>query len=167
MLGHEGLLFILLQVMIKIAVFFADENTIFSRSAYFVRQENKQLKGYVYKQFESRSLTSCSQACLRNVWCTSTNFKVSSTRDSKGTCELNKHEVPLINENTKIYDQQGVTILMIMKVMYNRFNLSFLFDKCRFVQHTNGRISRRILTKPKSQCFCLFATFTIVHTFPE
>ena len=123
MMGKRGLLFILFQGLIKIAVFSAEEDSISSRSAYFITRENKQLKGYVLKVFESHSLMSCSQSCLRNAWCTSTNFKVSSNKDGKGTCELNKHEIPLINENTKFHDQQGVTFSMLLKVTYNQFIL--------------------------------------------
>ena len=35
---------------------------------------------------------------MRNAWCTSTNYKMSSKKDGKGTCELNKHDVALIND---------------------------------------------------------------------
>ena len=43
------------------------------------------------KWFDSPSLLSCGDSCLRNSWCTSTNFKTVS-KNGKGTCELNKHE---------------------------------------------------------------------------
>ena len=124
MMGRKALAFILFQVMIKIAVFFADEEAIFSRSAYFVTQENKQLKGYVYKQLKSPSSMSCSQSCLRNAWCTSTNFKEFLTKNGMGTCELNKHEMPSTNVDNKIHDQQGITFSMLMKVMYIATNSS-------------------------------------------
>ena len=107
------LLFFLFQ---SAAVFAADEAPIFSRSSYFKTLENKQLKGYVVKRFDSPSLLSCGQQCMRNEWCTSTNYKMSSKKDGKGTCELNKHDISLINENTNFHDQQGVTFSMLLKV---------------------------------------------------
>ena len=101
-----------------IAVFFAEVNTdsTFSRSSYFTTQKNKQLKGYVVKRFDSPSLLSCGQQCVRNDWCTSTNYKMSSKNDSKGTCELNKHDISLIDVNAEFVDQEGVTFSMLLKV---------------------------------------------------
>ena len=66
-----------------------------SRSSYFEIRENKQLEGYVVKRFDSPSLLSCGQQCLRNACCTSTNYKMSSRKDGKGTCELNKYDISL------------------------------------------------------------------------
>ena len=104
-----------------IAVFFAEVNAdyAFSRSSYFTTRENKQLKGYVVKRFDSPSLLSCGQQCMRNAWCTSTNYKMSSKKDGKGTCELNKHDIPVIDESAEFIDQKGVTFSMLLKV--NRF----------------------------------------------
>ena len=102
-----------------IAVIFAEVNAdpaTFSRSLYFTKRENKQLKGYVVKQFVSLSLLSCDQQCMRNAWCTSTNYKMSSKKDGKGTCELNKHDIPIIDKNAELIDQQGVTFSMPLKV---------------------------------------------------
>ncbi|KAL9961964.1 hypothetical protein ACROYT_G031012 [Oculina patagonica] len=79
--------------------------------------KNKQLIGYVVKRFESRSLLWCGQQCLRNAWCTSTNYKVSFNKDNKGTCELNKHEIPLINQNTTFLEEEGVTFSMRLEVI--------------------------------------------------
>ena len=110
------LLFILFQCMIFTAVFAAEEHST-SRSAHFTTRENKQLAGYVVERFESRSLLSCGQQCLRNAWCTSTNYKVSSKKNDKGTCELNKHELSLVNDNTKFHDQEGVTFSMRLEVI--------------------------------------------------
>ncbi len=112
------LLFFLFQGIIYGAVFATDEDST-SRSAYFTTRENKRLKGYVLKRFESPSFVSCSQSCLRNAWCSSTNFKVSSENDGKGTCELNKHDSSLINENTKLHEEEGVTYSMLLKVIYS------------------------------------------------
>lgn len=58
---------------------------------------------------------SCSQSCLRNAWCSSTNFKMSSKEEGKGACELNKHDSSLIDENTKLNEQEGVTFSMLLK----------------------------------------------------
>ena len=101
-----------------IAVFFAEvkANSAFSRSSYFTTLENKQLKGYVVKRFDSPSLLSCGQQCMRYAWCTSTNYKMSSKKDGKGTCELNKHDISLIDENAEFVDQEGVTFSMLLKV---------------------------------------------------
>ena len=108
------LIFFLLQ---STAIFSAEEKFISARSSYFQLRENKQLKGYVVKRFDSPSLLSCSQQCVRNAWCTSTNYKMSSKKDGKGTCELNKHDISLMNENANFYDQQGVTFVMMVKVI--------------------------------------------------
>ncbi len=80
------------------------------------------------KRFESPSFMSCSQSCLRNAWCSSTNFKVSFKKDGKGTCELNKHDSSLINENTKFHEQEGVTVSMLLKVIYTVLSI-FLFQE--------------------------------------
>ena len=53
---------------------------------------------------------------MRNEWCTSTNFKMSLKNGGKGTCELNKHDIPLTKENTVFYEEQGVTFSMHFKV---------------------------------------------------
>ena len=93
------------------AVFSAEENATFSRSLYFTTLENKQLNGYVVKRFYSPSLLSCGQRCMRNAWCTSTNYKMSSKKDVEGTCELNKHDIfGFISENTYFSDNQRSTV---------------------------------------------------------
>lgn len=107
--------FIFLESMVDFPVFAAKEEPS-SRTAYITTRENKRLLGYVVKQFESQSLMSCSQLCLRNGWCTSTNFIMSSKKDEKGTCELNKHEISLINEDTEFHEQEGFTFSMLLKV---------------------------------------------------
>jgi len=101
-----------------IAVFFVEVNSdlTFSRSSYFTTRENKQLKGYVVKRFDSPGLLSCGQLCMRNAWCTSTNFKMSSKKDGKGACELNKHDISLINKNAEFVVEKGVTFSMLLKV---------------------------------------------------
>ena len=97
-------------------VFSSGEAATFSRASYFTTRENKQLKGYVVKRFDSPSLLSCDQQCVRNAWCTSTNYKMSSKKDGKGTCELNKHDISL-DDDTNFDDQQGVTFSMLLKVV--------------------------------------------------
>ena len=103
--------------MVYFAAFAADEE-LRCHSAFFTTWENSRLQGYVVRRFESSSLMSCSQLCLRNSWCTSTNFKMSSKKDDKGTCELNKHDISVINENTEFHDQEDVTFSLLLKVSF-------------------------------------------------
>ena len=110
------LLFFLLQ---STADFSTEENPI-SRSSYFEIRENKHLKGYVVKRSDTPSLLSCGQQCMRNAWCTSTNYKMSSRKGGKGTCELNKHDISLINDNINFHDQQGVAFFVKLKVICMR-----------------------------------------------
>ena len=114
MTSKEILLFLVFQTT---AVYSDEDSSIVSRSSYFKTQENKQLSGYVVKRFVSPSLLSCGQQCLRNAWCTSTNFKLSSKKDGEGTCELNKHDISVVNENINFADQEGVTFSMLLKVI--------------------------------------------------
>ena len=108
------LIFFLLQSK---AIFSTAENFTSSRSSYFSFLDNKQLKGYVVKRFDSPSLLSCAQQCMRNDWCTSTNYKMSSKKDGKGTCELTKHDISIINENINVHDQPEVAFFMLLKVI--------------------------------------------------
>ena len=101
---------ILLRVIVS-DVFASDES-----SAYIITQENKRLAGHIVERLQSPSLISCSHLCLRNSWCTSTNFKKSVKENEKGTCELNKHETAPINGDTELTDQPGVTFSMLLKV---------------------------------------------------
>ena len=111
------LLFVLFQGMVTVIIYAADEDSKLSRSLFFMMLEDKRLQGHVVKRFESLSLTSCSRSCLRNSWCTSTNFMIPSEENVKGTCELSKHGA--IDENTELYDQQGVTFSLLLKVFSN------------------------------------------------
>ncbi len=114
--AKKVLLIDLFQGIVNIAVFAAcKEDSTLSRSAVYTTRENKRLKGHVVKRFESPSLLSCSHSCLRNSWCTSTNFKVSLKKNGKGTCELNKHGA--IDANTEFDDQKGVTFSLLLKVI--------------------------------------------------
>lgn len=102
--------FVLFQVVTTQA---GGEDFKHSRSVFFTTQANKGLQGHVVKRLKSPSLISCSHACLRNSWCTSTNFKMPSKKNAKGTCELNKHGAI---DNTKFHYQQGVTFSFLLKV---------------------------------------------------
>ena len=85
-----------------------------TNSALFKTRENTRLNGHVVKQFLSPSLMSCNHWCLRNSWCTSTNFRELSEVNKKGTCELNKHGY--VDQNTNLDDQKGVTFSLLVKV---------------------------------------------------
>lgn len=94
--------------------FSAEDNAKFSaRFSFF---ENKRLKGYVARRFDSRSLLSCGQQCLRKTWCTSINFKFSTKRKDEGTCELNKHEMSIVDENNNFSDDEGTTFSLLHRV---------------------------------------------------
>ena len=120
------LLIVLQEIIFSVTVFAVEENSS-SRSAYVEVRNNKRLTGHVVKTLASPSLMSCGQSCLRNSWCTSTNFKESFKQSDKGTCELNKHENAPINGDSelKFVDQAGVTFSMFLKV-----GSGFLNAKC-------------------------------------
>ena len=90
------------------AVLAAEED---STSAYIKTQENKRLHGFVVKKIDSTDEMSCSQACLRHSWCTSSNFK-----ESSGNCELNKHKFSTTDDDTNLTDNPGTTFSMFLKV---------------------------------------------------
>ncbi|CAH3037283.1 unnamed protein product [Pocillopora meandrina] len=104
-------------VILLYAVFHAGvESSALSRSTYFTTLTNKRLKGFVVKRFKSTSQIWCSQSCLKNAWCTSTNFKLTpqtSKSDGKGTCELNKHDV--IKENAHLQFEAEVIFSTLIK----------------------------------------------------
>ena len=88
-----------------------------SRSAVFVSRKNMRLVGPATKWFYSPSLLSCSQLCLSKTWCASINFDMSSKKDTgKGTCELNRHNWPLIDEYGILQSQHGVIFALLLKV---------------------------------------------------
>ena len=43
---------------------------------------------------------------------------MSSKDEDKGTCELNKHNISVINEETELYDQKDVTFSLLLKVSW-------------------------------------------------
>lgn len=109
-------LIVLHEIVLNVMVFALDDKS-FSRSAYFMTWENKRLMGHVVQRFESLSLMSCSHSCLRNAWCSSTNFEQLKGRGDKGTCELNKHDISTVNEETNFQDRQGSTFSLHLKVI--------------------------------------------------
>jgi len=42
---------------------------------------------------------------------------MSSKKNGKGTCELNKHDISLIDDNTNFDDQLGVIFSILLKVI--------------------------------------------------
>ena len=86
-----------------------------SRSANFIIRQNKRLASQAVLKIHPPSLVSCNQACLRHPWCTSTNFKESFGENSKGSCELNKHELSTKQHDAKLTDQPGNTFTMILE----------------------------------------------------
>ena len=116
MKGKYLLLFVLFRAMKRTDLFDDQKDRIYSLSGLFATDENKQLYGHVVESFESPSLLSCTFSCMRTAWCTSTNFKLSSKNDGKGTCELNKHDDAMIKENTNFLEKEGVTFAILSKV---------------------------------------------------
>ena len=112
--ASKVLTFILFHEIANVVIFAAEKDSTNSRSSYFTMQENRRLKGHVVKRFESPSLLSCGNSCLRKSWCTSTNFKTVS-KNGKGTCELNKHEG--IDGNVNFHDERGVIFSKLLKVI--------------------------------------------------
>lgn len=92
-----------------------------SRSAYFITRQNKRFASQAVKKIDSSSLMTCSQACLRHSWCTSTNFQEfsSTSKNSKGNCELNKHEFSTLHLDAKLADQPGSTFTRVFQVGKN------------------------------------------------
>ena len=108
--------------------FAAEEN---SRSAYFITRQNKRFAGQAVKKIDSSSLMACSQACLRHSWCTSTNFQEfsSTSKNSKGSCELKKHEFSTLHLDAKLADQPGSTFTMVLKSKVGKNALSNLTER--------------------------------------
>ena len=103
-----------LQVLFIIAPMgFAIEENV--KSAYSIVKENKRINDQTVETVGSSSLMSCSQACLRQSWCTSTNYN-SRKKTSEGNCEQNKHKFSSINDDIKLTDESGTTFTMLLKV---------------------------------------------------
>ena len=112
------LLLILFQRMITAQMFGDVEDPPYFRSAFFETKENRRLYGRVFKRFESQSAISCTCSCIETDWCSSTNFKVYSKDEDNGTCELNEHSI--IDENTELHDEEGVTFSIPFKVICSK-----------------------------------------------
>lgn len=113
----EGTKLVFFILFIDITIIAAKESSIFPRSAFFTVKEDKRLKGRVFKRFDSVSFMSCSLRCFRNKCCTSTNFKVRSSVNVKGKCELFNREVSHNSDNTgQFQDQKGATFSLLLKV---------------------------------------------------
>ena len=107
-------MFILFHEIANVVIFAAEKDSTNSRSSYLTMPENRRLKGHVVKRFESPSLLSCGNSCLRNSWCISTNFNTVS-KNGKGTCELNKQEA--IEGNVNFHAERGVIYSKLLKVI--------------------------------------------------
>ena len=107
-------------------------------------KENSRLKGYSFKWHVSPSQISCTQACLTNPRCYSTNFKETGVHGARqeGTCELNTEspldmislEKDLHYEFGSLYarysrDNIVSLILFFHSLFLSLFYLFFLFER--------------------------------------
>ena len=144
MMAKNLLPLLLLQCVIKVAVFDAAKDASFARPAYFKTLKNKRLLGHVVKRLKAPSLISCSHSCLRKTWCTSTNFKLFTENNNKGICELNKFtRYPLYVDSTDLNDQHGVIFSMIFKVMYLELISNHPYYSCGTIDFLDLRIIKR------------------------
>ena len=102
-------MFILFHEIANVVIFAAEKDSTNSCSSYLTMRENRRLKGHVVKRFESPSLLSCGNSCLRN-----TNFNTVS-KNGKGMCELNKQEA--IEGNVNFHAERGVIYSKLLKVI--------------------------------------------------
>ena len=139
-LENTSLFVFLRGVILLCAVFHAGvESSALSRSTYFTTLTNKRLKGFVVKRFKSTS-----QICLKNAWCTSTNFKLTpqtSKSDGKGTCELNKHDV--IKENAHLQFKAEVIFSTLTKV--NNCNVLIVFSVFSVTKFNHLQVSHQFV----------------------
>ncbi|PFX21704.1 putative G-protein coupled receptor 144 [Stylophora pistillata] len=155
-------LFVLFRGLLYCAVFItAIESSALSRSAYLTTLINKQLKGFVLKRFESPGQIWCSHSCLKNAWCTSTNFKLApQTSHGEGTCELNKHDNSAIKENTHLQFEEGGTFSMLLKTESTDTTVAVRQD---FTGHSVKRLKAFLVQQRKdtdsasSQCLYSYA----------
>lgn len=143
-------------------VFAAEENF---RSVYTTSRQNKHFAGKAVKNIYMPGLMSCGQSCLKHSWCTSTNFKESFGKSSKGNCELNKHEISPIRDESKLKDERSTTFTMFLKVRKcscccNMFLLGWkTVSRCR--RATNSKLGRL----RKSRGMVLFCSFCLSFSF--
>ena len=73
---------------------------------------------------------------------------MSSKKDGKGTCELNKYDISLIDENAELTDEQGVTFSMPLKVnrilRTNKTRTSFYGRELSCLNDTNNNNELKI-----------------------
>ena len=141
MKGKYLLLFTLFQAVKNTDVFDDQNDRTSSRSGVFATYANKRLNGQVVESFESPSLLSCSHSCMRTVWCTSTNFKLSSKNDGRGTCELNKHDISMIKEKRNFHEKQGVTFAILSKVSRYYSHCRCLMNERKYKQHSDAQFT--------------------------
>lgn len=132
---------------------------------YTTSRQNKQLAGKVVKNIDTPGLMSCSQSCLKHSWCTSTNFKESFGKSSKGNCELNKHEISPIRDESKLKDERGTTFTMFLKVRKCSCccNMSLLGWKT--VSRCRRAINSKLGRLRKSRGMVLFCSFCLSFSF--
>ena len=125
-MNPQKTLFFVFHGIMHLIIVAAAKQLPISRRAIFSIRENMRLKGHVVDSFNSPSLTSCSHSCLRNSWCSSTNFKKPSKENDQGTCELNQHG--FLDEDAEFQDEQGVTYSMFLKVGHGKKLCSHVFS---------------------------------------
>lgn len=82
--------------------------------AIFAKQ-NSRLRGYAFKSCVTPSQISCSQACLSNTRCSSTNFKEIS-QQHEGLCELNDAQsLDLIGLENDLHHEDGFIFALFPK----------------------------------------------------
>ena len=116
------LLLRLLQTPESSSVSNDNDISISSRSSLTKAWDKLQLVGFY--RFNSASLASCNQQCLRNQWCT----KLPSEKDGKGNCELNKHEISIAKENINFVHQENVLFSMYKKRCDRRLVLLIIYS---------------------------------------
>ncbi|XP_078352807.1 uncharacterized protein LOC144637621 [Oculina patagonica] len=148
--GKHVLFFILFHGIIHDVIFAIGLNSISSRSAYFITQENKRLKDHVVKRFTSPSLMSCGQSCLKHAWCTSVNFEM-IFKNGKGTCELNSGKISAIDADSKLHHEQGVIFSMKLKdLVHDRENPTLPRPKEDFTATFTGDDSMEMFADGRS-----------------
>lgn len=125
-------LFILLQEKVNVSVCTAIGNSPISFSSYFMVKENLWLEDKIIERLESPDIVSCNRLCMKTAWCTSTNYKMPTSQEGMGTCELNRHGA--IDMNTRnLRKQQGATFSLLLKVKCQNYFLLFsLLKACSF-----------------------------------
>lgn len=129
--------------MLQATFVFVTEGNLVARSSYFQTRENKQLLGYAFKRFNSASVLSCGQECLRSPSCSSTNFKFFSKKEEEGTCELNKHDVTAVHESNNFDYQEGAIFSIFLKVNSRKLYKLFHITQEQ-LRNTEVNISRQI-----------------------